>query len=176
MKLCLLALVCLLFAATSTGAATEIRGYVFASGGGKATSASHSLHYTIGESVITGGTTSNHKIRSAFWGASPHSTAVDLELAPPVADQLYQNFPNPFNPTTTIRYDLTGTPGHVSLRIYDVGGRWVTTLVNDVQGAGIQSATWDGRNSHGSLVASGIYLYVLETPRMRFTKKMVLLQ
>jgi len=176
MKLFLLAVAFASSMVSVAGATTEIRGYVFPSGGGKSTSLNHSLYYTIGESVVGRGTTTNHEIRSAFWGASPHATAVNPDLALPVADQLYQNFPNPFNPTTTIQYDLSGNPGHVSLRVYDVAGHLVRTLVDEVQSSGTQSATWDGRNSSGSFVATGIYLYVLETPRTRFTRKMVLLQ
>ena len=78
------------------------------------------------------------------------------------ANVLYQNAPNPFNPTTTIRYDL-GAPGHVTLRIYNVAGQVVRTLVNEAQSASASSfeVVWDGRNDAGVSVASGTYFYRL---------------
>ena len=68
------------------------------------------------------------------------------------------NYPNPFNPVTTIRYELP-EPSHVTLIIYDMMGREVRRLVNDVVQPGYHTATWDSRNNAGSEVASGMYLY-----------------
>jgi M6 family metalloprotease-like protein len=70
----------------------------------------------------------------------------------PLAYKVHEVHPNPFNPTTTIRYDLPGD-SHVSLVIYDVLGRKVAEVINEVQGAGFKSVTWDA-----SAVASGVYL------------------
>jgi hypothetical protein len=89
--------------------------------------------------------------------------------------KLYQNMPNPFNPVTTIRYELEKTV-HVTLRIYDVEGRIVRQLVDKVQGRGQYSQLWNGRNRSGESVASGIYFYQLKAGREVRTKKMVLLK
>ncbi len=81
---------------------------------------------------------------------------------------LSENYPNPFNPTTMIKYQLLKS-GHVTLRIYDILGREVATLVNENQDTGIHSATFDG-----SRLASGVYFYRLTAPGIVVTKKMVL--
>jgi hypothetical protein len=73
---------------------------------------------------------------------------------------LYQNYPNPFNPTTTIVYYLPNVgpqPAHVELSIYDVLGRSVAKLVNQKQFPGTYQITWDGKNSEGEEVSTGVY-------------------
>ena len=80
----------------------------------------------------------------------------------PKSYNLAQNYPNPFNPSTTIRFDMKAK-GLVTVKIYDVAGRLVRTLVNEVKDAGAYSAVWDGRNNMGADVASGIYFYKMET-------------
>jgi len=93
----------------------------------------------------------------------------------PRAYGLAQNFPNPFNPTTTIRYDMK-EKGLVTIRIYDVGGRLVRTLVDEARDAGSHAAIWDGRNAAGADAASGIYFYEMKTKGFGATKKLVLLR
>jgi len=93
----------------------------------------------------------------------------------PKAYALAQNFPNPFNPSTTIRFDMK-EKGLVTVKIYDVAGRLVRTLVNEVKDAGAYSAVWNGRNNGGAAVASGIYFYKMETAGFSATKKLVLLR
>lgn len=89
---------------------------------------------------------------------------------------LFQNFPNPFNPRTTIRYQIVEDGARVSLRVYDVRGRLVRTLVDDAQSAGVRTIEWDGTNDAGAKVASGIYLYRLTAPGFREVRKMILLK
>jgi Tol biopolymer transport system component len=74
--------------------------------------------------------------------------------------QLFPNYPNPFNPSTTIRYDLDRDSA-VRLQIFDVRGRKIRTLADGESGAGSYSVTWDGLGSDGNRVASGIYIYRL---------------
>ncbi len=93
----------------------------------------------------------------------------------PAAYRLAQNFPNPFNPTTTIKFDMK-TKGHVSLKVYNVAGQLVRTLVDEVKDAGSCSVIWDGTNNGGAKVASGIYFYRMETKEFCKTKKIVLLR
>ncbi len=92
-----------------------------------------------------------------------------------VNNRLFQNVPNPFNPTTTIRFELKA-PGNVQLRVYDVSGRLVRTLVNGYQPSGVADVTWTGTDDRGASVASGIYFYRLDAPGFKQTRKMVLLK
>ncbi len=74
---------------------------------------------------------------------------------------LSQNYPNPFNPSTTIRYELPA-PSTVRIRIYNILGQEVRTLVNQAQAAGQRAAIWDSRNNFGRVVSSGVYFYRIE--------------
>jgi len=85
------------------------------------------------------------------------------------------NYPNPFNPTTTISYNLPQA-GHVTLEVYNVAGQKVRTLVDQHQDAGRQSIIWDGKDEYSSQVASGIYFYRIDTEDFSSTRKMVLLK
>lgn len=96
------------------------------------------------------------------------------ELAP-AKHALHQNYPNPFNPTTVIRYDLPEA-SEVTLKIYDVIGREVRTLVNAKQSAGYKSIAWDGRNEQGVSVSSGVYIYRLLAGNHAQTRKMLFVQ
>jgi hypothetical protein len=102
-------------------------------------------------------------------------TPVDPAVAP-LAHALHQNVPNPFNPTTMIEYQVAGGPIHVRIDVYDVAGRHIKTLVDAHQTAGIQRAVWDGRNSAGQRVSTGVYFYRMRAGRFEQTRKMLLLQ
>ncbi len=88
----------------------------------------------------------------------------------PYEFQLYQNYPNPFNPTTTISYQLPAA-GYVALKVYDVLGRCVRTLVSEKQNAGIYTIGFDASN-----LSSGVYLYRLSAGRFSSTKKLILVK
>jgi len=83
--------------------------------------------------------------------------------------------PNPFNPSTAIRYEIVES-GRASLRIYDVSGALVRTLVDRSHDVGDYQASWDGRDQTGKAVASGVYFYRLETHDYAQTRRMVLLK
>ncbi|MFQ5708835.1 MAG: FlgD immunoglobulin-like domain containing protein [bacterium] len=89
--------------------------------------------------------------------------------------ELKQNYPNPFNPNTNIRYSLV-EPGRVSLKIYNLLGEEVRTLVDEVQSAGNFQSHWDGTNKQGEPVSSGVYLYELKTSTSAQFKRMILLR
>jgi hypothetical protein len=95
--------------------------------------------------------------------------------ATPYAFTLGQNHPNPFNPVTTFVYSISKS-GHVSLRIYDARGRFVTSLVNGQNRVGEHTATWNGEDQGGSPVASGIYFARLESGGRAQARKIVLLR
>ena len=98
------------------------------------------------------------------------------EIMPvPTEFALHNNYPNPFNPTTTINYDLP-QDGSVRLIIYDVMGREVTRLVNGFTPAGYHSVRWDARNKMGENVSAGVYFYHLQSGNFVKTQKMVLLK
>jgi hypothetical protein len=88
---------------------------------------------------------------------------------------LEQNQPNPFNPSTVIRFTLRARE-HVTLSVFDATGRRVATLVDEVRAEGPHDVVWDGRNSRGRPVASGAYFYRLETAASSVSKRMVLIK
>ena len=88
---------------------------------------------------------------------------------------LEQNYPNPFNPVTTIRFELPRSL-HIELSIFDSGGKRIKTLFNCFKGAGSHSIQWDGTNESGVAVASGLYIYKLQSANFVLSKKMLLLR
>ena len=88
---------------------------------------------------------------------------------------LYANYPNPFNPTTTISYDLS-EQAQVTLGIYDILGKQIKTLVNQSQDAGNRTVFWDGRDDLGRTVSAGVYLYQIKAGEFTQTRKMLLLK
>lgn len=98
--------------------------------------------------------------------------SVQAELFQAPALRLHQNRPNPFRPATAIAFDLAAS-SPVTLRIYDVGGRLVQTLVDAQLDADSYSVEWDGRDSAGRRVAAGTYWYRLATPHHTSTRKLV---
>jgi len=98
--------------------------------------------------------------------ASSDTDESDLELS---------NHPNPFNPTTTISFRLD-QPSYVRLDVFNVAGQKVRTLVDDELATGEHSVVWEGDDSHGRPVSSGIYFYRLQAGDFRETKQMILLK
>ena len=93
----------------------------------------------------------------------------------PIANALYQNSPNPFNPQTRIRFDLKEN-APVSLEIYNMKGQKVKQLINSQISAGQHSAIWNGKDDNDKTVSSGIYFYKFKTGNYQATKKMLLLK
>ncbi len=89
--------------------------------------------------------------------------------------KLYDNYPNPFNPSTNISYSISNGE-HVSINIFDVNGGKLIELVNDFKSAGIHSIDWKGENERGVKVSAGVYLYSIDAGKFRQTKKMILLK
>ncbi len=89
--------------------------------------------------------------------------------------KLFQNYPDPFNLETKIGYQLPNR-AYVEITIYDITGRKVKKLVSAIKPAGHYSVVWDGRNSHGKEVSSGVYFYRLKAKGISQTRKMILLK
>jgi hypothetical protein len=98
----------------------------------------------------------------------------DLAELPKVS-QLYQNSPNPCNPSTAIKFD-SSEDAYATLRIYDLAGRLVRTLIAESVRAGRRGVAWDGRDDTGHRVASGVYLYELHIGALRFARKLVVMK
>lgn len=116
------------------------------------------------------------RIETARFGSFQIRKASQEDLTElPLNFALHGNYPNPFNPTTTIRYDLADQ-SMTSLVIYNMLGQEVVTLVNSVQPAGMYSVTWNGESRTGKPVSSGVYLMRLNTDNGSFNHKMVYLK
>lgn len=97
------------------------------------------------------------------------------ESVPEAFDALYENFPNPFNPTTTITFSLKENK-HAKLVIYNSLGQVIRTLVNDRQDAGVHTVLWDGCDDTNQQVSSGLYFYHLKAGEFVKTRRMTLLE
>ncbi len=99
----------------------------------------------------------------------------DNEMSIPNDFKLHQNFPNPFNPNTTIFYDVS-KESNVKVTVFDLLGREIIKLIDRVVPVGSRSINWDGRDYTGNLVNAGVYIYQIEAEGFLQTKKMVLLK
>jgi hypothetical protein len=102
-------------------------------------------------------------------------TANDDPGTPVVATELHGNFPNPFNPETTIRYSVKEA-SPVTIEIYNVKGQLVRTLVSEAKAAGNYNVTWNGRDNNGNAAASGVYFYKMNAGKYSSTKKMIMMK
>lgn len=122
-------------------------------------------------SIANGNSYANVEVWSYTWiGNKWFVTGVNNKAPVVNSYELSQNYPNPFNPTTTIRYSIM-KPGLVTLTVYDILGRKVTTLINTYQAAGSHSISFDA-----SRLASGVYFYRIEAGNFNSVKKMLLLK
>ena len=128
--------------------------------------------------ALTAGTytvNAGYKNPSREWGSTSAVitvTGVDEELIglKPEAFELYSNYPNPFNPSTKIRYAIAQT-AFTTLRVYSILGREITTLVNQEKTPGVYELNFDGSD-----IPSGMYIYKLQAGNYSMTKKMLLLK
>ena len=96
-------------------------------------------------------------------------------IVSPEGYQLNQNYPNPFNPTTTISYNIPQA-NHVVLKVYDIQGKEITTLVNEQKSSGQHHISWDGKDNNGLNVTSGLYVYKLIAGDVVKSNKMILVK
>lgn len=103
------------------------------------------------------------------------SSVENMDDTLPESFVLNQNYPNPFNPSTTIEYSLS-IDAHAVVRVYNLQGQEIVTLINEKKDRGTYSITWDGRNANGQPVASGFYYFHLKAADFSATRKMILLR
>ena len=151
---------------------TQVHSFSFGTGFFVASASNTQLRATVSETIVGTTTGPTFAIGSGFLVDSLvgriTTKVIDLGTMPS-AYALMQNFPNPFNPITTIHYELPKAT-KVSLKVYDVLGREVATLAHDYLRAGYYQVQWNAN------VASGIYFYRLQTEEFVETKKMILLK
>jgi hypothetical protein len=107
--------------------------------------------------------------------ASQNYTPGGNTVTPVFTNELVGNYPNPFNPTTTILYNMQ-QEGAVNIDIFNIRGQKVKTLVNEHQDAGNHYAVWNGEDDSGSSVGSGIFFYKMRAGKFTSTKKMILMK
>jgi hypothetical protein len=127
---------------------------------------------------VEGGKTYHYELLIYTTGGDMFRSPAATVTTQAVALALHQNHPNPFNPTTTIPYDLPAeaSPVRVRLRVLDTAGRLVRTLVDEDQTGGSRAVVWDGRDARGGAVSSGVYFCILDAGGERRTRKVVLLK
>ena len=175
--------VVLLFLLSSVGVlfaqtAQQIPCQVVAGGGGHINSLTHGGFVTLGQPAVGYSSSASQGLRHGFVPCSMTATSAPPGELPSYAPafQLHQNVPNPFNPRTAIAYEVPASGGHVRIRVYDLGGRLVRTLLDEQQSPGRHTVIWNGVDDGGRTVASGLYLYRLEAPAASFTRKMTLVR
>ena len=97
------------------------------------------------------------------------------EVYPVLATELKGNIPNPFNPSTTILYDIL-EPCAVKLDIYNARGQKIRTLINEAKATGHHSVVFDGKDDRGQSIASGVYFYRFTAGKYTATRKMLLME
>jgi hypothetical protein len=145
-------------------------------GAGNAQSSAFRERSSAGVVVAGTATSGAYQLRHGFWGggASP-TTASPGEAAIPLAFHLHPNIPNPFNPRTSIHYDLPAE-GRVVMSLYNVQGRLVRRLVDEVRPAGRHMAIWDGTDQGGRQAASGVYVLRIAAGEDRARRAITLLR
>jgi hypothetical protein len=124
------------------------------------------------------GQTASVPIDSIRWMAFSLTTGIQdagTSNYAPTAFRLLQNFPNPFNPSTTIVYETAST-ADVRLRIYDTRGALIRDLVHESQTAGTHQVVWDGTDEGRAHVASGVYISVVQCGGQVLSRKMILMK
>lgn len=134
---------------------------------GKGTT-TESQNYLFRDKDLLSGNYTYRLKQTDFDGSFAYSDEVEIEISQPNVFYLGQNYPNPFNPSTNIKYSIPAD-GNVTLKMYDILGEEVSTLVNEYQQAGTFDVVFDGSN-----LSSGVYYYQLTSGELTSTKKMML--
>jgi len=156
----------------------ETKADAFGSAGGQVSSTHFETAFIVGQSSPSDiSESSNYRNISGFFASfstfgAPQKAEARMRVPVPEEYALDQNYPNPFNPETTIEYQLPEA-GKVMLKIYNVIGQEIRTLVNEDKEAGYHKIRWDGMDNKGVKVSSGIYIYQLQVGNFLRIKKML---
>jgi len=169
-----LLLAILMISISSMADATQVQNVTFGSGGRGVAGGSSGADLTIGQSLIgsTGQGTGEHQAELGLWTilfSSYLLTPVSEEIQPP-SYQLLRNYPNPFNPSTRIGYNLSEET-EVVIEVYDLKGRRVETLLKETRPAGRYTITYEPKN-----LASGVYLVLMRAGSYRAAQRMTLVK
>ncbi|MBM4131775.1 T9SS type A sorting domain-containing protein [bacterium] len=174
-----LALSAILAAGAPAGArgAALIQRTVVGAGGGGASGASVTFVGSLGQPLVGAAAGGAAAIGSGFWLriGSPATAVPDGDVIP-AAFRFLPNYPNPFNPRTTIAFELPRGSSRVSLRIYDLKGRAVATLVDGPLPAGRHGVAWQAVDDAGRALSSGVYFAQLDTGADRAIHKLTLVR
>jgi len=163
---CIITLVvCVSFSQTSKVAWSS-----FNAGSGIPQSSTSAIKNAVGQNFVGTSQSTNSKVGSGFLTSDIVDAVQEQGDVLPKTYSLSQNYPNPFNPKTNIRFDLP-KEGFVTLKVFDILGREVTTLVNQTMNAGSYSVDFDASN-----LQSGIYFYRLQAGEFTAVKKLVLMK
>jgi len=149
-----------------------------ASGGGTVSPSPLLVRTTVGQPLAGAATAAGHAVRAGFWIPGT-GNPVGIEPAPPVPPArfaLYPGRPNPFRGSTRLRYDVPAGGGPVRLEVFDLRGRRVAILLDEVAPPGEWEIAWNGTDDRGVRAAAGIYLTVLRTPAGALSGKLALLR
>jgi hypothetical protein len=141
----------------------KLSGNVFSSGGNFSNNLLYNLRGTAGQVLLGKNSNTINFNNVGFWYIKKDvitNTEEEHDNLPKIFS-LSQNYPNPFNPQTRIKYDLPHT-GKVLMKVYNIVGEEICTLVDEVKPAASFEVLWDGRDNTGHRVATGVYLYQLE--------------
>jgi len=170
--ICLALLASLLIAMPT--AATQVKILTPNSGAGETSNASHQIRLTTGQAVIgrTAPVSGQLSAELGIWASLSRTYVVSpvFDDLPGAIHQLIGNYPNPFNPSTRIRFSLAA-PAEVRIDVYDLMGRRVDTLLREVKPAGNHAVTYEPRN-----LASGVYLVLMRADDFRATQRIMLVK
>ncbi len=131
------------------------------------------VEYEVVRDYIIANSPIHYEVEGRIQDVASVAVATNTSTHVPTQFVLYPNFPNPFNPVTTFLFELPQSE-NIQLAIFNSRGQLVRMLIDGPQAAGLHSVRWDGLNSQGKSVASGVYHYQLKTASFSQTKKMVL--
>lgn len=172
---CLLVAAAALAPPATASAATTVTRSVVGAGGGVASGPTAAVRATVGQPLVGTATGAAVSLGSGWWLPLP-AGASDVPEGLPLVFRAYPNHPNPFNPRTTLAFDLPAADAQVRLRLFDLQGRLVARLVEGALPAGRHQVAWNGLDDAGRAVASGVYVSVLESSQGRASGKLTLVR
>ncbi len=163
------------FCQSQTISSYHVRKWSISASGGVVTSSSFCMKESALGGIAVGMSASNNYVLNSGMLIIDVDDPLFKQDALPKMFELQQNFPNPFNPTTTIRYNLPKT-SNVTVYIYNTVGQIVRKLNQPGQQPGSHQLTWDGKDETGQLLPSGVYMYQIEAEGFTDVKKMLLMK